>query len=107
MQTSGDHQVQHEPQLLLQPNGYPFSYSLYFTNGSSFDLRQGRAGCAHEKGTRQSNALELLPEDTLLQRFDVHDHVRQFWHTLPFYTDYLTQRVDDLHKVGLRRHHLI
>ena len=76
VEASGDHEMQHQPKLALDSDRDPFTKAAQLLNLLSFDCSNGGVRCAQEKRTRQSNALELLAEDSLLQCFDVDYNIR-------------------------------
>src|SRR5580658_2663510 len=67
VQASGDHEVQHQPQIVVQPNGDPFADPAELSNGFVLGAMKRRVHGAQEKRTCETDMLEGLAEDALFE----------------------------------------
>jgi hypothetical protein len=80
VQTAGDHEVKHEPQIAIDADGDALADSADCLHGSTLDGGKRRVGGAEEKNAGQADALEGLGEDAGFQRGDVSGYVGEFRH---------------------------
>src|SRR5207237_2158948 len=80
MQSPRDHQVQHQPEIAFESERDPLTDSPQFPHYAAFDACNRRLRSSKEKGASQSHSLESLAHNQRLQRSDVSNDVRQFWH---------------------------
>ena len=80
MQASRDHEVQHQPKVVIQANSDTFADPPELAHRFSFGARKRRGRSAQQKRTGQPHVLQRLAEDALFERFDVDDDVGEFRH---------------------------
>src|SRR6266545_4423954 len=81
MQPAGNHQMQNEPEISLQPYTNPFAQSTQSNDPPAFDATDRRHCRAQQKGRHDGDAFERFPQDALLEGFEVDDDVRKFRHS--------------------------
>src|SRR5260370_20307320 len=81
VQPPGDHEVQHQPQIVFESDGYPLADSAQLADLPPFHALKRRIHAAKQERTRQANMLERLRENALLERFDIDDDVGQLRHS--------------------------
>src|SRR5579863_9626543 len=75
VEPSSDHQMQHQPQIVVQPNGDAFADTSQDSDGFACGARKWRISRTQQKGTDQSDMLQRLAKDALFERFNVDDDV--------------------------------
>jgi hypothetical protein len=86
VQSACDHQVQHQPErlawgrLTLKAYGNTLADAAQAGNPAAFSERDGRRGCSEQRRSGDLYSLKHMPEDALLQCFDVDDDIRQLRH---------------------------
>jgi hypothetical protein len=80
VQPSGDHQVQHKPQAIVEAEGDAFADAAQLAHGMAFNGRHRRLRSAEEKGARDPNLLERLTDDALFKRVNISGDVWQLRH---------------------------
>src|SRR5208283_3917861 len=82
MQASRDHEVQHEPNVVLEADGDALAKTPKFPYPLSLCARKRRGRGAQKKWTGDSHLLKLLAKDPFLQGFDINGDVGEFRHFL-------------------------
>src|SRR5579859_5776012 len=67
VQTSGNHQVQHQPKVTLQADGDALSEAPQLLHSPAFHFRQGRTDGTQEERARDPHALEPLAKNPLVE----------------------------------------
>jgi hypothetical protein len=82
VESTGDHQVNHEPEISFDPNGDPLADASQLPDGSAFD--GGDAGFRSPKYKRagEPDPLDGLAEDSGFKCANIRDDIRQFGHAL-------------------------
>jgi cyanophycinase len=80
MQSSGDHQVDDEPDAIVEAYCHPLTDARKTVNGPPFSGGQWRFGGAQQEYTTQPHFDELLADDTGLEGTDVRANVWQLGH---------------------------
>jgi hypothetical protein len=80
MQSSGDHQMQHQPEFVFETERDPFPDSAQLNNLFSLDSLKRWIGGPQQERADDSNVLKSFALNTLFQRFEVNGYVRQFGH---------------------------
>lgn len=80
MEAPGDHEVQDEPEVVVETDGDSLADSAQFPDGLAFDAAQWWVDTAQQKGAGEAHMFEWLAEDPLFEGFDVDDDVGQFGH---------------------------
>jgi len=80
VQASGNHQVQHQPNVVFQADANALPKPVQLDHGFPFKVSQRWDRCAQEKWACDTHMIETLTENAFLERFDVHNNVRQFGH---------------------------
>src|SRR6266545_420207 len=81
MQPAGNHQMQDEPEISLQPYTNPFAQSTQANDPPAFYATDRRQCRAQQKGRHDGHAFERFPQDALLEGFEVDDDVGKFRHS--------------------------
>jgi hypothetical protein len=66
VKASGNHQVQHHPEIVIESEGDALSDAPQLSHGLVFNLCYGWLGCAEQKGAGQSCMLKRLIDDARL-----------------------------------------
>ena len=80
MKTSGNHQVQNKPVVIVETYRDALSDALQASNGLSFQVLNAWCCGAKQERTPEAYSFELLTEDSQFQGFKVHNDVRQLGH---------------------------
>jgi hypothetical protein len=80
MQPSGDHQVQHQPQIAVKAYRYAFSDAAQRRHNTAVDTAERRVRSPEQEGTCDTHLLETLTENSRFERADVGGDVGQFRH---------------------------
>jgi hypothetical protein len=80
VQASGNHQVQDQPEIIVQSDRDSLANSSQFTDGATFNARKWRFNSAQKKRAPEADVLKRLLHDPLLERSDVRSYVRKFRH---------------------------
>ena len=80
MKSAGDHQVQHEPEIIFEAKTDAFAQPAQLHNPFSFDTREWRFRSAQQERRRNVRTFEPSILNSFLKRPDVGDDVRQFRH---------------------------
>ena len=86
VQPSGDHQMEHQPDIALDSDRDSFADTADFANCAAFRVGDGWLRGAEQKGVGDADAFERLPEDARLERVRVGENVRQFRHARIIFT---------------------
>src|SRR5438270_12360713 len=81
VQASGDHQLQHEPEVTFKPNCDSLPNPLNSLHHTAFGTRQGRVHGPQEKWAGEADLFERLPNDAHLKRINVSRYIGQFGHS--------------------------
>ena len=82
VQTTGNHQVKHQPEISFHPNRDPLANSPQLPNRAAFYVGKRRSNRAEDKRTRDPYALQHLIDDPQLKRTDVSNDIRQLRHAM-------------------------
>ena len=77
---SGDHQVQHQPAVILESDSDALSEAPQALDGLPFQLLNGRRHGAEQERAREAHPLEPPPDDARLQGLKVDNDVRELRH---------------------------
>ena len=80
MKAAGNHQMQNEPEIVFEPDANPFTQAAQLSNLATFHACDWWRRRAQQKRRRNLHAFERLSQNSLLERFDVDNDVRQFRH---------------------------
>ena len=80
MQPSGDHQVEHQPEIAFDADCNALPNAAQFANRAALNARKWRIDGAQQEDGCQPNPLERLAEDARFERSDVGGDVGQFRH---------------------------
>ena len=80
MQTAGNHQVQHEPQVVVEANGDPFAQPAQLAHGPALEGLHSRVKGSHQERTVEPYPLECLPQDPRAQGLEINRDVGQLGH---------------------------
>jgi hypothetical protein len=80
MQAPGDHQVQHQPELVLEADGDALAEPPQLVDLLALDASDRRVGGAQQERMADPHARQLPAEDARLQGLDIDRDVRQFGH---------------------------
>lgn len=80
METTGDHQMQHQPELVLETEGDPLPHAAYFPSRFAKSRLQGRGRRANEEGPADLNSVQTSPDDALAQSFHVNGDIGELGH---------------------------
>jgi len=80
MKPAGNHEVQHEPQITFEAEADAFTQPAQLHNPFAFDTREWWFRSTQQEKRRNVGALEPSILNSLLERLDVGDDVRQFRH---------------------------
>ena len=80
MQTTGDHQVENEPEVLIDADGDALANAAQLADGAALEVLKRRVHGAKEKRTREADANERLVEDAGFERGDIGGDVGEFRH---------------------------
>ena len=82
MKPSGDHQVDHKPEVIVESDRDAFADAAQFPYRAACGARQRRLGGAQEKRARpNADPFERLPYDARFERGEVRGNVGQLRHT--------------------------
>lgn len=82
MQPSRNHQVNDQPEIIIETNGYTLANPPEFADLISLSARKRWVGRAQQERTCQPHSMQRLPDNAALQRSHVSCDVGQFWHWL-------------------------
>src|SRR5581483_3000113 len=80
MQTPGNHQVQHQPQIALQADANPLADPPQADDFLSLDAGDWGYCRAQQMRRGDQDLLQGVSDNALLQRFDIDNDVRQLRH---------------------------
>ena len=80
MQTTGNHQVENEPEVLIDADGNALADAAQLADGAALEVLKRRVHGAKEKRTREADANERLAEDAGFERGDIGGDVGEFRH---------------------------
>src|ERR1700722_15932155 len=80
MEAASNHQVEHEPNVILEPDTNALTHTAQSNDCLTFDRTQGRRSRSQQERTRNSHMLEMLAENAFLEGFDVDDNIGEFGH---------------------------
>jgi hypothetical protein len=76
MQTAGDHEMQDDEQVVVEPEDDALSGSADVSNALVNDLAERRLDGSEQKRGSQAHLEELLADEPALERLDVDRNVR-------------------------------
>src|SRR5262245_18134790 len=76
VQSARDHQVKNHPEIVVKTEHDPLAQSANLANRLPFHRRKRWVISADEKWAADADGLELLADDSTLDRFDVEGDVR-------------------------------
>ena len=80
MQAPGDHQVNDDPQIIVQPDGDAFADPPELPHHLSLHLGDRRLRGAKNKGARDPHLLECPADDSLVERAQIGIDIGEFGH---------------------------
>ena len=80
MQTAGNHQVQDEPEIVVEADGDAFADAAQGAHFFAVDRGERRFDGAQQKWAGEAHALERLAQDARFERFDVDGDVGELGH---------------------------
>ena len=80
MQSAGNHQMQHQPQLVFKSDANAFAQPSQRHDFLSFGDGKGRRCCAQQKWRGDLHAVERLIQNAPLEGLEIDDDVRKFGH---------------------------
>jgi hypothetical protein len=80
MEAAGNHEVENEPQVVLDSDGNAFADAAKCADGAAFDAGEWRLDGAEKKGAGEADAFEGLAEDAGVEGRDIGSNVREFRH---------------------------
>ncbi len=80
MQTAGNHQVEHQPQVAFHPDRDALADAPQFAHRTALRTGERRLHCAQQERARNAHLLQLLSQDARLERADISGDVRQLRH---------------------------
>jgi hypothetical protein len=80
MQTSGNHQMQDQPEVIFESECDPFANAAKRNNLLSFAFRDWWNGGPKEKGAADTNASKRLAGNTTVQSIEINRDVWQLRH---------------------------
>src|SRR4029077_5454896 len=88
-EAAGDHQMDDEEELAVEFEHDALAEAADGVDVPAFQLGRRRIERAEDKRARQSDFEQRLPEEPLLERFDVDGHIREFRHRFGDYPWYM------------------
>src|SRR6266851_6665793 len=82
VQPAGDHQVQNQPEAVFEADANALSEPAQTRDLLPFCAADGRSHGAEQERADNAHAFERLAENTLLERLDIDNDVRQLRHAL-------------------------
>jgi hypothetical protein len=76
MKPAGDHQMEHQPEIVFHPNRDPFSDSFQITDDATFHFANRWFSSAKQKRAGDSNSTQWLTQYSGLQCFEISDNIR-------------------------------
>ena len=67
MESSGDHQVEYEPGVVIEADCYAFTDAADFAHGAAFGVGDGGLDRAKQEGVGEAYAFERVAEDARLE----------------------------------------
>ena len=80
VQTAGNHQVQDQPEVVVESNGDAFADSPQPGHLAAKRRFERGIGGAEQKRSADQDVVERFPANALIERFDIDDDIRQLWH---------------------------
>ncbi len=85
VQAAGDHEMQYQPKpfaggFIIQTNRDALPHPAQFAYSFSWGARKRRINRAQQKRAHQPDAFQHLPENALLQRFDIDHDIGELGH---------------------------
>lgn len=80
VEASGDHEVQDEPEVVIEADGDSFADAAEGADRLSFECSSGRGDGAEQEGAGEADFGERFAEDSLVERGQVGGYVREFRH---------------------------
>src|SRR5579884_3219277 len=82
VQPSGDHQMNHQPEISLQTDRDPFADVAQAAYNPAIDAGERRLRCSQKERAGEAHSLERLTDGARLERADVGEDVRELRHAL-------------------------
>src|SRR5207247_2529076 len=82
-QAAGDHQMDHEKQLIVELESDAFADAPKSANDRTADGIERRIDRAEDERAEQTNLIEAPAENPRAERFDINDDVGEFGHVAP------------------------
>jgi len=80
VQPAGNHQVKHQPKIILDANRNAFADAAQLADHAAFHVGKRRISGSQQEGALQAHVLDGLTDYSWLQGADVGGDVGQFWH---------------------------
>ena len=80
VQSAGDHQVEHDPEIAFEADGDALAHAAEFTDHAAVGVCERRLGGAKKKRCGDSNPIERLREDAGFECGKVGGYVGEFGH---------------------------
>jgi hypothetical protein len=75
VQPSGNHEMDDQPQIVVEANGHTFADSLKAAHGVSLHRGERRFGAAQQECAGEAHLEQRLADDSLLERADIRGNV--------------------------------
>ena len=80
MEAAGDHEVEDEPEAVVELDGDTFADAVQGTDGVVFDVLDARLDGAEQKRAGNADLGEGLAYDARREGSEIGGDVREFWH---------------------------
>jgi len=80
VESAGDHQVEDQPEVIVEAYADAFAEAAEMANRFAFRASERRVRGAQQKWAGDAYSFEALPENALLERFEVNDDVGKLGH---------------------------
>src|SRR5258706_7587039 len=80
MQSSRNHQVQHQPEAIFEPEANPLADSTQSDDLSPVDPLERRQRSSQQERASDANFDQSLAQNPTLQPLEINCYVREFWH---------------------------
>lgn len=84
MQASGNHQVEHKPDIVFHPDGNAFPDTLQISDALTFNTRERRLCGSQKKRAEDTHTFEFFPNNSRFDRDPVRTDVGQFRHGIHY-----------------------
>ena len=80
MQSSGNHEMNHQPQVIVQTDGHAFANPPQFANLAALDIAERRYRGTKHEGASHPDSLQSSAHDSRSERRQVGTDVGEFGH---------------------------